>query len=127
MPDGKRGYLAGKVGTEVFHRILSGAMHQDEAFQIKRSKIGRCAFEPIFTGMSQMKSADDGSDGEVRTGFLTGFDRIDNPGVAAAGNQYAAGQQERLFLRDAHRLPIKLPEAPKLNFLQCSLVGDFFR
>jgi hypothetical protein len=41
LPDRKRGDLAGQAGTEIFRRVLSGAVHQDKAFKFKRGKIGR--------------------------------------------------------------------------------------
>ena len=50
--------------------------------------------------MSQMQSADDGPDGDVRTGFPAGFDRVDDSGMTAARDQHAGGQQERLLLRN---------------------------
>ena len=66
MSDWKRDYTAGKAGAETFHRILSGTVHQDETFEVKRGKIGCGAFKSIFTGMPQVKSADDGADGNIR-------------------------------------------------------------
>ena len=39
VPDGKRGDLAGQAGMEIFHGVLPGAVHQDEAFEFKRGEI----------------------------------------------------------------------------------------
>ena len=103
LSDGKRGDLAIEAGTEIVHRILPGAMHQDEAVEFERGKIGCSAFKSIFTGMPQVKPANDGANGDVRTGSPAGFDRVDDPGMATAGNQYTGSQQERLFLRDEIR------------------------
>ena len=102
-PNRKRGDLACEAGTEIFLGILPGAVHQDEAFEVERGEISCRAFEPFFACMQQMKSADDGTDGNVRTGSPAGFDRIDDSGMAAARDQHAGGQQERLFLRDEIR------------------------
>ena len=78
-------------------------MHQDEAFEIKRGEIRRGAFESIFVRMPQVKPAYDSANGDVRTGSPAGFDCVDDPGMAAAGNQLSGSQQERLFLRDEIR------------------------
>ena len=101
----KRSNLTGKVGTEIFHGVLPGTVHQDKTFEFKRGEIGCGAFKSIFTGVSQVKSADDDPDGDVRTGFPACFDRIDNSGMATADNQQSGSQQERLFLRDESLFP----------------------
>ena len=103
MSDGKRGDLGFKAGTEIFRRVLSNTVHQNEAFEGKRGEIGCRAFKAIFACMPQVKSTDDGTDGDVRTGFPSGFDRVDDPGMATARDQHAGGQQECLFLRDEIR------------------------
>ena len=99
----KRSNLTGKVGTEIFHGVLPGTVHQDKTFEFKRGEIGCGAFKSIFTGMPQVKPADDGANSDVRTGSPAGFDRIDDSGMAASRNQHAGDQQERLFLRDEIR------------------------
>ena len=99
----KRSNLTGKVRTEIFNGILPGAVHQDKMFEFKRGKIVRSAFKSIFVRMSQVKASDDGADGDIRTGFPACFDRIDNPGMATARDQYTGSQQERLFLWDEIR------------------------
>ena len=99
----KRSNLTGKVGTKIFHGVLPGTVHQDKTFEFKLGEIGYGAFKSIFTGMPQVKPADDGANSDVRTGSPAGFDRIDDSGMAASRNQHAGDQQERLFLRDEIR------------------------
>lgn len=103
MPHRKGSYLTSKLRQEELHRILPGTVQQDEAFEIERGEISCCAFKPIFTCMLQVESADDGPDGDVRTGFTAGFDRVDDPGMAAARDQHTGGQQKCLLLRDEIR------------------------
>ena len=103
LSDGKRGDLAIEAGTEIFHRILSGTVHQDEAFEAQRGEIGCSAFEAFLACVPQVESADDGPDGDVRTGFPADLDSVDDSGMAAARDQHAGAQQEGLFLRDEIR------------------------
>ena len=57
----KRSNLTGKVRTEIFHGVLPGTMHQNKTFEFKRGEIGCGAFKSIFTGVPQVKPADDGA------------------------------------------------------------------
>ena len=100
MPDGKCGDLTSQAGSEVFHGVLSGTVHQNEAVEIERGEISSRTFEPFSACVPQVKSADDGADDDVGMCFPAGFDRVDDPGVAAARDQQAGGQKESLFLRD---------------------------
>jgi hypothetical protein len=75
---------------QIFNGIFPGAVQKMKLLYSGFCQIFRRTVQTVFIGPPQMQAADDGTDFDFRAHEAAEFDRIDDPGVTASGNENTA-------------------------------------